>query len=54
MICIHDRVEFRVDKRRNENFYFQEKDIIAAKENAVANAVQLAALQKSSHHPWGR
>ncbi|XP_017799450.1 PREDICTED: uncharacterized protein LOC108580250 [Habropoda laboriosa] len=32
----------------------KEKDIIAAKENAVANAVQLAALQKSSHHPWGR
>ncbi|CAD1480393.1 unnamed protein product, partial [Heterotrigona itama] len=32
----------------------QEKDIIAAKENAVANAVQLAALQKSTHHPWSR
>ncbi|XP_012346255.1 uncharacterized protein LOC105736391 [Apis florea] len=32
----------------------KEKDIIAAKENAVANAVQLAALQKSSHHSWGR
>ncbi|XP_076683151.1 uncharacterized protein LOC143376556 [Andrena cerasifolii] len=32
----------------------KEKDIIAAKENAVANAVQLAALQKSSHHPWSR
>lgn len=44
-----------VDKRQNENFYFQEKDIIAAKEDAVANAVQLAALQKSSqHHPWRR
>lgn len=32
----------------------QEKDIIAAKENAVANAVQIAALQKSTHHPWAR
>nr|XP_012152461.1 PREDICTED: uncharacterized protein LOC105664101 [Megachile rotundata] len=30
----------------------KEKDIIAAKENAVANAVQLSALQK--HHPWNR
>ncbi|OAD57309.1 hypothetical protein WN48_02110, partial [Eufriesea mexicana] len=30
----------------------KEKDIIAAKENAVANAVQLAALQKPTHHPW--
>ncbi|XP_053973074.1 tol-Pal system protein TolA-like [Hylaeus volcanicus] len=32
----------------------KEKDVIAAKENAVANAVQLAALQKPPHHPWGR
>ncbi|KAG6801206.1 hypothetical protein HZU73_03327 [Apis mellifera caucasica] len=33
----------------------KEKDIIAAKEDAVANAVQLAALQKSSqHHLWRR
>ncbi|KZC06036.1 hypothetical protein WN55_07122, partial [Dufourea novaeangliae] len=32
----------------------KEKDIIAAKENAVANAVQLAALQKPVHPPWGR
>ncbi|XP_017881027.1 polyglutamine-repeat protein pqn-41-like [Ceratina calcarata] len=32
----------------------KEKDIIAAKENAVANAVQLAALQKPPHHPWRR
>nr|XP_034180021.1 nuclease SbcCD subunit C-like [Osmia lignaria] len=32
----------------------KEKDIIAAKENAVANAVQLSALQKPPHHPWNR
>lgn len=32
----------------------QEKDIIAAKEEAVANAVRLASLGKSTHHPWGR
>ncbi|KAG7197243.1 hypothetical protein KM043_018368 [Ampulex compressa] len=34
----------------------KEKDILAAKENAVANAVQQAAAQKSTHHhhPWGR
>ncbi|XP_076283521.1 uncharacterized protein LOC143210510 [Lasioglossum baleicum] len=32
----------------------KEKDIIAAKENAVANAVQLAALQKPVHPPWRR
>ncbi|XP_043251686.1 nuclease SbcCD subunit C-like [Colletes gigas] len=32
----------------------KEKDVIAAKENAVANAVQLAALQKPTHHPWSR
>ncbi|XP_076763368.1 uncharacterized protein LOC143430822 [Xylocopa sonorina] len=33
----------------------KEKDIIAAKENAVADAVQFATLQKSSsHHPWRR
>ncbi|XP_076238555.1 uncharacterized protein LOC143181813 [Calliopsis andreniformis] len=32
----------------------KEKDIIAAKENAVANAVQLAALQKQPHDPWRR
>ncbi|CAL7939862.1 unnamed protein product [Xylocopa violacea] len=32
----------------------KEKDIIAAKENAVADAVQFATLQKPSHHPWRR
>ncbi|XP_076380336.1 uncharacterized protein LOC117227755 [Megalopta genalis] len=32
----------------------KEKDIIAAKENAVANAVQLAALQKPVHPTWRR
>jgi hypothetical protein len=30
----------------------QEKDILAAKENAVAAAVQQASLQKTAH-PWG-
>ncbi|KAL6263878.1 hypothetical protein P5V15_003959 [Pogonomyrmex californicus] len=31
----------------------KEKDVLAAKENAIANAVQHASLQKPSHHPWG-
>ncbi|XP_015173613.1 PREDICTED: protein TolA-like [Polistes dominula] len=31
----------------------KEKDIVAAKENAVANAVENAAFAKSLHHPWG-
>lgn len=31
----------------------QEKDILAAKENAVANAVQQASFVKPSHQPWG-
>lgn len=54
-IHIHNRVVFRNGQKADrELFYLQEKDIIAAKENAVANAVQLAALRKSSHHPWGR
>ncbi|KAK2585669.1 hypothetical protein KPH14_010285 [Odynerus spinipes] len=31
----------------------KEKDIVAAKENAVANAVENAAFEKPPHHPWG-
>ncbi|XP_012278397.1 uncharacterized protein LOC105698597 [Orussus abietinus] len=31
----------------------KEKDIIAAKQNAIANALQNAASEKSSYHPWG-
>ncbi|XP_043288667.1 uncharacterized protein [Venturia canescens] len=29
------------------------KDAVAAKENAIANAVQNSAAQKPPHHPWG-
>ncbi|XP_070149771.1 tol-Pal system protein TolA [Polyergus mexicanus] len=31
----------------------KEKNILAAKENAIAAAVQQASLQKPVHHPWG-
>nr|XP_012226796.1 PREDICTED: uncharacterized protein LOC105674807 [Linepithema humile] len=31
----------------------KEKDVIAAKENAIAAAVQQASLLKPVHHPWG-
>ncbi|XP_066585105.1 treponemal membrane protein B-like [Prorops nasuta] len=30
----------------------KEKDILAAKQNAVANAVQQSAFRKPAHHPW--
>ncbi|XP_011065479.1 PREDICTED: uncharacterized protein LOC105152746 [Acromyrmex echinatior] len=43
-----------VDKQINQSEQeAKEKDIIAAKENAIAAAVQHASLQKPVHHPWG-
>lgn len=34
--------------------FFQVRDIVAAKEHAIANAVQHAAASKSTYPPWGR
>ncbi|XP_014467908.1 PREDICTED: nuclease SbcCD subunit C-like [Dinoponera quadriceps] len=43
-----------VDKQINQSEQeAKEKDILAAKENAVAAAIQQTSLQKPTHHPWG-
>ncbi|XP_012542273.1 uncharacterized protein LOC105840070 [Monomorium pharaonis] len=43
-----------VDKQINQSEQeAKEKDVLAAKENAIAAAVQHASLQKPAHHPWG-
>ncbi|GAB1863741.1 Putative abhydrolase domain-containing protein [Camponotus japonicus] len=42
-----------VDKQINQSEQeAKEKDILAAKENAIAAAVHQASLQKQLHHPW--
>ncbi|XP_024940173.1 uncharacterized protein LOC107266797 [Cephus cinctus] len=43
-----------VDKQINQSEEeAKAKDIVAAKENAIANALQHPAVEKPSYHPWG-
>ena len=55
MVCFDGffMVKLRCGRSKNMVFFSQDKDVVAAKENAIANAVQNSAVHRPSYQPWG-